>query len=177
MQYVRPPSKWLVATLIGALTTLVLGSCDARDGTGPTDETTPLSADRTTIWVPEHETHPEEGTLPPSPAVMIATPSTVAAGGTVALTYDDPVDGIRGAYFVMTNGTGAPVAGLWSDRYAEAGAGWTTDVENMEVLDFPVFDAGPDTIIVPDVLEPGEYTLCTENAPTEVCTALTVTAA
>ena len=130
----------------------------------------------TTIWVPTHVSSPDEGTLPSSPRVMIATPSTVAAGDTVALTYDDPVDGLRGGYFVMTDDAGTPVAGLWSDRYAEAGAGWTSDVEHMEVLDFAVFDAGPDTIIVPDVLEPGEYTLCTENAAPNVCTTLTVTA-
>jgi len=130
----------------------------------------------TTVWVPTHVSSPHEGTLPPSPRVMIATPSTVAPGGTVALTYDDPVDGLRGGYFVMTDASGTPVAGLWSDRYAEAGPGWTSDVEHMEVLDFPVFDAGPDTVIVPDVLEPGEYTLCTENAAPNVCTTLTVTA-
>jgi|GEM_PF-2520163 len=165
-----------------AVTVLAGVACDDSSGTqsattGDQTSSATVPGSPTTVGNPTVPSPPTQETLPPSPAVMIATPSTVAAGGTVALTYDDPVDGIRGAYFVLTNGARTPVAGLWSDRYTEAGAGWTTDLENMEVLDFPVFDAGPDTIIVPDVLEPGEYTLCTENAPTEVCTALTVTAA
>lgn len=176
MQSVRPPSKWLVAALMGALTPFALGSCDARDGTGPTDEVTPSSADRTTIWVPVHETYPGEDTLPPTPAVMIATPSSVAAGSTVALTYDDPIDGTRGAYFVIKDAAGNRLAALWSDRFTEMGAGWTSDIEHMEILDYPVLDAGPDMIIVPDILEPGDYTVCTLNAPTELCTTLTVTA-
>lgn len=101
-----------------------------------------------------------------------AEPSEVVPGGEVELVF--PEETGRGHAYTLER----LVDGQWdyrwvltSDRSTVYGPARVPD-DQVDWDDIAVTDRGPDTVQLPEELEPGEYRLCTEAA--QVCVELSI---
>lgn len=109
------------------------------------------------------------------PGLMVVEPEQVSSGEQVALTF--PEQTLRGLVFVLQQRTGDG----WQLRAYLASApgggppeepGWYPPDAPPDVEDVGVADAGPDIVQIPDDAEPGDYRICTMNAPERMCSAV-----
>lgn len=123
---------------------------------------------------------PPNLTAAPTPTEMsrmTIQPATVDVGKTIRVRFDGPLEAQHGAYYYLKDVDGNVLAGLWSDKFVEEGVvspGYTTDLENFVILDFPVRDRTPDTLVLPPSVGPGRYALCTANSRPDPCTEFEV---
>ncbi len=134
----------------------------AQVGTGATDP--PGTTQKSTSW-----TSTPAGTGTSS---MSVTPARVSAGSQIEVYYEGPIAADRGGYFYLEDAAGKQIAGLWSDRGESGDPGFTTDLDEFEILDYAVSGRGPDTLLTPPDLKAGQYRLCTANSVPETCAAV-----
>lgn len=106
---------------------------------------------------------------------MSIDPQSVSSGSEIAVRYDGRLAKNRGGYFYLVNSAGERIAGLWTDKDERGEAGYTTELEEFEILDFSVSGTGPDILLIPTELAPGRYRLCTANSAPDVCATVNVT--
>ena len=108
---------------------------------------------------------------------MVIEPEQVAPGEQVALTF--PEQNLRGLAFVLQQQaedgwqlraylTSAPGDGPPGEP------GWYPPDAPPDVEDVGIVDTGPDMVQIPDEAEPGEYRICTMNAPERMCSAINI---
>jgi hypothetical protein len=111
------------------------------------------------------------------PGLMVVEPAQVAPGERVALTF--PEQTLRGLAFVLQQQaedgwqlraylTSAPGEGPPGEP------GWYPPDAPPDVEDVGIVDTGPDMIRIPDEAEPGDYRICTMNAPERMCSAISI---
>lgn len=111
------------------------------------------------------------------PGLMVIEPEQVAPGEQVALTF--PEQNLRGLAFVLQQQaedgwqlraylTSAPGDGPPGEP------GWYPPDAPPDVEDVGIVDTGPDMVQIPDEAEPGEYRICTMNAPERMCSAINI---
>ena len=113
------------------------------------------------------------------PDLLVIDPARAAPGDVVALTF--PEETSRGVLFVFDQ----RVDDTWVTRFYFTsdgpGAGWErqwwpADAEGMAVPDIGVGGPGPDRVLIPDVVEPGSYRICTGNAGADFCAPIEIAA-
>lgn len=112
---------------------------------------------------------------------VVAEPTVAAPGEFVELTF--PTDLERGAPWYMSRWDGKdwtePMYLLTAstDGYRPAGGpSWQPTSEEWGWEDIGLGGPGPDTIVVPDTADDGEYRLCTANARVATCVNIEVSA-
>jgi hypothetical protein len=103
---------------------------------------------------------------------MTVSPTTAHPGDAVSLSF--PTEQLRGVGFILAARDGGATYQLTSNAmnrereptWSSEGSGW---------VDIGIPGPGPDKVLIPPVVAPGEYDLCTGNAPTEQCVSITVT--
>jgi len=105
---------------------------------------------------------------------MSVSPAEVQAGDQISATYEGDLVDSRGGYFYLENSEQEPIAGLWTDQHESGKAGYTTDLDRFNMLDFAVSGPGPDKLMTPSGLAPGEYRLCTANSRLQACAKLII---
>ena len=105
---------------------------------------------------------------------MSSDVDVVERGHEVNLSFAGSLAELRGGYFLLIAESGERVAGLWSDRNEEGVPGFTLDLDNFEILAFGVTGPGPDRVLIPEEIEPGQYQICTANSDPESCVAVTI---
>ena len=118
--------------------------------------------------------------LPPLPDPDVGTfelsPANPQPDTTFEATFDP--DNARGGYFTLDQWSGSkwldPAFLLESDANDGAPT-WTSIDGEFEVLDYGVSGAGPDGLVLPDVIDAGIWRLCTANARDHVCAQLRIT--
>lgn len=120
---------------------------------------------------------------PPEPApsmrpdLLVVEPPVAAPGAEVALRF--PQETSRGIAFQLDrrSGDGWQTTHWMSsdangERYQDTVAAGT---EGYGVIDVGVGGPGPDRVVLPADVEPGEYRICTANAGDEFCAPLEIT--
>ncbi|GAA5151909.1 hypothetical protein GCM10023340_31330 [Nocardioides marinquilinus] len=102
---------------------------------------------------------------PPSgrPA-MIAWPPIARPGDRIGALF--PAEQVRGRAFTLTSDD--------VTYYLSSGDTPTWNERSMPTDDIGITGPGPDPLVVPDVVAPGAYRLCTANAAEQACTGVTV---
>ena len=111
------------------------------------------------------------------PDLLVVDPARAAPGDVVALTF--PEETTRGILFTLDERGGD----VWSTRFFLTsdgpGAGWQREwwpvnAEGMAIPDIGVGGVGPDRVLIPEVVEPGGYRICTGNAGQDFCAELEI---
>jgi hypothetical protein len=102
---------------------------------------------------------------------MTVTPTTAHPGDAVSLSF--PTEQLRGVGFILTARDGGTTYQLTSNAM-DRGREPTWSPEGSGWVDVGISGPGPDQVLIPPVAAPGDYELCTGNAPAEQCVSLTV---
>jgi hypothetical protein len=149
-----PPSRCPLTLLAAAI---LLTACGALD---PSSSPLPWPID------------PDAGS---DPARMVVQPAAAQPGEIVALQFPGGWD--RGVLFALD----AARDGGWERRFyllSDANGGATAwyrpDADDLMVEMVGIGGPGPDHVPIPDVLEPGDYRICTANALENMCAPVRV---
>lgn len=113
------------------------------------------------------------------PDLIAVDPKTAAPGEVVALAFAEATT--RGILFALDE----LVDDRWVTRFYLTSDGpgqgwqrewWPVDAEGVAVPDIGVGGPGPDRVLIPDVVEPGNYRICTGNAGADFCAPIEIVA-
>jgi hypothetical protein len=113
------------------------------------------------------------------PDLIVADQAEVEPGAVVALSFPEHTN--RGVLFVLDQ----RVDNAWVTRFFLTSDGpgqgwerewWPVDAAGMAVPDIGVGGPGPDRVLVPEVVEPGAYRICTGNAGADFCAPIEIVA-
>jgi hypothetical protein len=108
---------------------------------------------------------------------MSVDPATVSLGATFQVEFSGPALASHAAFYVLINEQDEGVSVLWSDKFVEPGVvspGFSFDVSSFPILDFPVRDGLPDSLVLPDSIPLGRYRVCMASSALEYCDELEV---
>jgi len=111
------------------------------------------------------------------PDLIIAEPSEARPGEIVSLTF--PTGWDRGILYAIEVALGDGWERrnlLISDANGAQPTWFDSGGENVVVEMIGIVGAGPDRVLIPDVLEPGDYRICTGNAGENICTPIEIVA-
>jgi len=112
------------------------------------------------------------------PDLLVIDPAEAAPGDVVALTFPEETN--RGVLFVLDQRV---VDDTWVSRFFLTSDGpgqgwerqwWPVDAAGVAVPDIGVGGNGPDRVLIPDVIEPGTYRICTGNAGADFCAPIEI---
>lgn len=112
--------------------------------------------------------------MPMRPDLMVVTPVEAAPGQTVQLTF--PTSRDRGLGFGLERSTSegwVQEFDMWSDRSGGT-PGWQRVGGEVLIDLVGIRGPGPDTVVIPDIAEPGEWRICTLFNLQGFCAPLTI---
>jgi hypothetical protein len=113
------------------------------------------------------------------PDLLVFDPPEAGPGDVVALGF--PEETTRGILFVLDQRVGDAWVTSFLLTSDGPGAGWQrewwpVDAEGVAVPDIGVGGLGPDRVLIPEVVEPGDYRICTGNAGADFCAPIEIVA-
>lgn len=130
----------------------------------PTDTTTNPSLDSANV---------SEATFEAG-ALMTAVPRSPKAGEQISMFFRGSLADGRGGFYRLEDNSRQLVAGMWSNTGEFDKPGFTLDIDAFVILDYAVFGPGPDQLLLPVEVAPGDYQLCTANSRPETCLPITI---
>lgn len=122
---------------------------------------------------------PHDATATVDPSVIAADSTLVKAGSLLSIRF--PSEMLRGVHFVLESRHGDSwqveyhLTSDWGDGSYEPQARKAgPDLEGFAIPDIGVGGPGPDVLLIPADVSPGEYRVCTGNARPNVCVLVTV---